>query len=118
MRLTARTACLALISCSVAVVAASSLPHTSAAATLTNGDRVTRTVTVIVGASRKTHELKPGSLLKELCTKRCIVRIDNSDDKDFVLDGTERVTIEDGLLYYDGEVAPRAETEAKPQTGK
>ena len=104
MKLTARTAHLAPLAGLAFVLAVSSLTHHSTAATVTNGDRVTRKITVIMGTSRQTHELKPGGHLKDVCKRRCIVRLDDNDDKDFVLDGTERVTIEDGLLYYDGEV--------------
>ena len=114
MKLTARSAHLATLACAAFALAVSSLAHHATAATLTNGDRVARTVTVIMGTTRQTHELKPGGLLKNLCKRRCIVRLDENGDKDFVLDGTERVTIEDGLLYYDGEVAaPQQPAKAK-----
>lgn len=113
MKLTARTAHLAPFACLAFVLAVGSPTHHSIAATVTNGDRVTHTITIIMGTSRKTHELKPGGLLKDLCERRCIVRLDEKGDKDFVLDGSERVTIEDGLLYYDGEVAVPQKPKAK-----
>lgn len=82
------------------------LPATRAA-TLTNADRVAHSIMVIKDNVRQSHELRPGGLLEELCQDGCIVRIDGDPDKDFILEGSERVSIEGGLLYYDGEVAPK-----------
>ena len=85
----------------------------SAAATLTNADRTERTLTVIRGDTRETQIVKSGALVKDLCANGCIVRIDNDPERDFILEGRERVTIEDGLLYYDGEQAPEAQSPDK-----
>lgn len=87
------------------------LVHTAVAATLTNADRNDRTITVIKGAELRTEILKSGTLIKGLCPDGCIVRIDGNPDRDFILEGRERVTIENGLLYYDGEISPEAKSE-------
>lgn len=83
------------------------------ATTLVNADRVTRNILVIKGATRIPHALKPGAVLKELCQDGCIVRIDEDANRDFVLEGTERVTIEGGLLYYDGELSKPAKRKSQ-----
>jgi len=80
----------------------------AAASTLTNGDSQGRTITVIKGADRHTQEVEGGVQVKALCPDGCIVRLDNDPERDFILEGRERVTIEDGLLYYDGEILPEA----------
>ena len=79
-------------------------------------DRVARTIMVMKDSVRQTHELKPGGLLKELCQDGCIVRIDGDPDKDFILEGSERVSIERGLLFYDGEVAPKRDASKRDKT--
>jgi len=85
------------------------------ASTMVNADRVTRNILVIQGSTRTPHELKPGAVMKDVCAQGCIVRIDKDANRDFVLEGTERVTIEGGLLYYDGELAKPAPSKDKSQ---
>ena len=100
---------LSLISlATVVMLAASTAPWPTVAATITNADRVDHSLTIIRGDQRTTHALKGGALLENLCEKGCIVRIDDDPQRDFILEGRERVSIEDGLMYYDGEVAPKA----------
>lgn len=83
----------------------------AAATTLINADRNDRTISVIEGESRKTQTLKQGAVIENLCPDGCIVRIDGDPARDFILEGRERVTIENGLLYYDGEISPEAKSE-------
>ena len=99
---------LAISLSAVVMLAASTANHAAVAATLTNADRIDRSITIIIGAQRTTHALKAGALLENLCTNGCIVRIDDDPKRDFILEGRERVSIEDGLMYYDGELAPKA----------
>ena len=80
------------------------------ASALANADPVARGITIINGAVRQTQRVEPGALIQKLCLDGCIVRIDDDPKRDFVLEGRERVTIEDGLLYYDGEVAAEVTT--------
>ncbi|MGI9421676.1 MAG: hypothetical protein ACR2PA_00605 [Hyphomicrobiaceae bacterium] len=98
----------------VVMLAASTAPFAAVAATITNADRVDRSITIIVGNRRTTHALKAGGLLEELCTDGCVVRIDDDPKRDFILEGRERVSIEDGLMYYDGEVAAKLPSDDKP----
>ncbi len=84
-----------------------------AAATLANADRIDRKLTVIKGSSRDSQTVKAGALIKEFCPDGCIVRINKDPQRDFILEGRERVTIEDGLLYYDGELAAETQVQDK-----
>ncbi|MGI9523460.1 MAG: hypothetical protein ACR2PG_17655 [Hyphomicrobiaceae bacterium] len=72
------------------------------AVTVTNVDRVPRKITVVQGAARETHTLEQNAIVRGLCNNGCIVRIDDDPEKDFRLEGNERVSIENGLLFYDG----------------
>ena len=85
------------------------------ASTMVNADRVARNILVIEGNSRTPQKLEPGATIKEVCPTGCIVRIDEDANRDFVLEGKERVTIEGGLLYYDGELAKPAKRKPKSQ---
>ena len=77
------------------------------AASITNRDDVARALKIIEGSNTRDHQLAAGATLDDVCKDGCLVRIDGSADKDFVLEGTERVSIEGGLMYYDGEVTPK-----------
>ncbi len=78
------------------------------ASTMVNADRVTRNILIITGTSRTPQALQPGATVKDVCPQGCVVRIDEDANRDFVLEGNERVTIEGGLLYYDGELTKPA----------
>jgi hypothetical protein len=93
----------ALLTAAVLVVAASTTDVV--AATLRNNDAKTYKVDVIVKSSRRQHELAPGKTLADFCAEGCIIRLDESAENDYALEGTERVSIEGGVVYYDGEVA-------------
>jgi hypothetical protein len=94
-----------LLSC-MAVVMLGLASAGAYSASVTNRDNTARSLKVIEASKATDHDLAPGKSLDDVCNEGCIVRIDGSPEKDFVLEGTERVSIEGGLLYYDGEVAP------------
>ena len=73
------------------------------AVTLANKDRVTYKIEIIAKSTRLEHELGPGKSMAEICKKGCIIRLNGSADDDYELEGSERVSIEGGLVYYDGE---------------
>lgn len=104
MRLSVGTTTIALLFAMAAVLAAGIGASAGRAATLANADATAHTITIINKTKRETKNLAPGGHLAEVCESGCIVRIDGSPEKDFVLEGSERVTVEGGLLYYDGEV--------------
>lgn len=89
-------------------------PLSSEAASITNRDARPHTLRIIEGKRPTDHRLQPGGRLDDVCSDGCIVRIDGDADKDFVLEGTERVSIENDLMYYDGEVAAR-ERQSRPK---
>lgn len=74
------------------------------AVTLTNRDVKPHSIEVMVKSSRRRHELPAGKSLAKFCEEGCIIRLNDSADNDYQLEGTERVSIEGGLVYYDGEV--------------
>jgi hypothetical protein len=88
-------------------------PASSEAASIINRDARTHTLRIIEGKRPKDLQLAPGGRLDDVCMNGCIIRIDGSADKDFILEGTERVSLENDLMYYDGEVVPR-ERKARP----
>ncbi len=80
----------------------------SYSASLVNQDARTVEITIIKGASRTNETIAAGGHRENLCPNGCIVRIDKDPKRDFILEGDERVSIESGLLYYDGELVPDA----------
>jgi hypothetical protein len=76
------------------------------AASVTNRDDKDHKVTIMEGDARQEHMLKPAASLQGICRKGCIIRLDDSDNDDYELDGSELVSIEDGYLYYDGPEDP------------
>ena len=108
-----KPATLTVTAIAVSGLLTSFLPHRVDASSLTNRDQVTRQISVISGAERKTTDLSAGGVLKQFCPKGCVIRIDGDPKRDFVLEGRERVTVEDGLLYYEGEMPAEDQTAKK-----
>ncbi len=94
-----------------ALAAASAAPQAANAVTLTNQDSKPYKIEVKAKSARQEHELAPGKSLTDFCKDGCIIRLNGSADADYQLEGTERVSIEGGLVYYDGE-------EVKPKDTK
>jgi hypothetical protein len=100
---------------SFAILASVGAAH---AITITNRDDKDHKLTIIEGEAKKDHTLKAAAVLENLCTKGCIVRLNDSENDEYELEGTEVVSIEDGYLYYDGPDAPAEQPPAgapKPQ---
>ena len=76
------------------------------AVSITNRDEHDHKVTIIEGDSKVDHLLKPSQALTGICTKGCIVRLNDGDDDEYQLEAEDVVSIEDGSLYYDGPDAP------------
>jgi translation initiation factor 1 (eIF-1/SUI1) len=88
------------------------------AITVTNRDDKDHKVTIIEGEAKKDHTLKAAAVLENLCMKGCVVRLNDSENDEYELEGTEVVSIEDGYLYYDGPETPTEQPPAgapKPQ---
>lgn len=73
------------------------------AVTLTNNDSVTYKIEVIAKPAGIKQELAPGKSIKDICQQGCVIRLNGSADNEYELEGSERVSIEGGLVYYDGE---------------
>ncbi len=92
----------------------------SDAISITNRDDKDHKITVIEGEAKTDHALKAAAVLENLCMKGCVVRLNDSENDEYELEGTEVVSIEDGYLYYDGpdtptEPAPPAAPGAAPK---
>ncbi len=80
------------------------LPLQSAGAvTLSNNDSTAYKIEIMVKTAIREHELAPGKKLIGVCKAGCVIRLNGSAADDYELEGTERISIEGGLVYYDGE---------------
>lgn len=75
----------------------------SAAVTLVNRDDKDHKLTVIEDSGAKTtdHVLKPSQVLEGICEKGCVIRINDSEEDEYELEAGDKVSIEEGYLYYD-----------------
>ena len=78
----------------------------AAAIKVKNNDDKEHKITVIEGETKKDHVLKPTAVLEGICLKGCVIRLNDSDNDEYELEGGEEVSIEDGYLYYDSAEAP------------
>jgi hypothetical protein len=89
----------------LALAVAIALPATaaSAAVTLVNRDDKDHKLTVIEDNGTKTteHILKPSQVLEGICERGCVVRINDSEEDEYELEAGDKVSIEEGYLYYD-----------------
>lgn len=91
------------------------LTRPAAAASIANTDDKDYKLTVVEAGASRVQTLKPGGVLDGVCPKGCIVRIGDSANDEYELEGADVVSIEDGLLYSDGTAAGGA---AKPPAAK
>jgi hypothetical protein len=84
------------------------------AASITNRDERDHAVTIIEGEAKADHMLRPSQTLSDVCLKGCTIRMNRSEDDDYLLFGGDAVSIEDGTVFYDtpdassGPASPRA----------
>jgi hypothetical protein len=71
------------------------------ASSITNRDDRDYKLTVIEDTATKDHQLAPSATLKGVCLQGCVVRLDDSGTDEYELEGSDAVSIENGLLYYD-----------------
>ncbi len=83
-----------------------------AAVSITNRDDKDHKLTILEndGATSTDHVLKASQVLEGVCKSGCIIRLNDSEEDEYELEGAEVVSIEEGYLYYDG-VEP---TEGEP----
>jgi len=81
----------------------------ASAASLTNRDDKDHKLTIQEREAKLEQTLKPGGVLDGVCLKGCTIRLGTSEDDEYVLEGTEVLTIEDNKLYDDStDVTPDA----------
>jgi hypothetical protein len=95
-----------LLATVAATVAATLVCGAANAVSVTNRDDKEQKIQIVEGDIKKDHTLKPAAVLDGVCLKGCVIRLNDNDNDEYELDGTEVVTIEDGYLYYDGPDAP------------
>lgn len=88
----------------------------SATVTVTNRDEKDHKLTVVEedGAKKADLTLKALQVLEGICAKGCVIRLNDSEDDEYELEGTETVSIEEGYLYYDGPEVPGEAPAAAP----
>ena len=91
----------AAISAVLALALSSSLAN--ATISLTNRDNRDHKLTVIEdnGAKTTDHALKPSQVLEGICPQGCVIRLNDSQEDEYELEANDKVSIEDGYLYYD-----------------
>lgn len=89
---------MALTVCAIAALLMTSAAY---AATVANRDSQGIRVLIIEDTVRQDQVLLPGKVIDGVCQKGCIIRLNDSDDTEYELEGSERVSVEEGFLYYD-----------------
>lgn len=96
------------------------VPIRADAANISNKDGKAYEVTIEERGSHSTHEVAPGESLDGVCLRGCVVILGGVEDGAYRLpEGNEIVTIEEGVLFYDGAIAARPEEDTAPgKTGE
>jgi hypothetical protein len=98
----------------IAFLAVLSVADAAHAVSVTNRDTKDHKISIIAGDNRQEQLLKPGDKLEGLCPSGCLIRLNDSENDEYELEGPEIVSIEDGYLYYDGPEAPATAPAASP----
>ena len=83
------------------MIAALLMTSAASAVTVINRDVKEIKLTIIEGDARQDQVLQPGKVTEGVCQKGCIVRLNDSDNDEYELEGSEAVSVEEGFLYYD-----------------
>jgi hypothetical protein len=86
-----------------AAVSIGSAVSATASVTLVNRDEKDHKLTIIEDSGAKTseHMLKPSQVLEGICEKGCVIRLNDSEEDEYELEPNDKVSIEEGYLYYD-----------------
>lgn len=83
------------------MIAALLMTSAATAVTVTNRDDKDVKVTIIEGEARQDNVLGAGKVVDGVCQKGCIVRLNDSENDEYELEGSEAVSVEEGFLYFD-----------------
>ena len=83
-------------------IAALLMTSAASAVTVTNRDEKDVKVSVIEGAAKQDSVVLAGKVLDGVCQKGCIIRLNDSENDEYELNGSEIVAVEEGFLYFDG----------------
>ncbi len=104
----------ALATCTIAALLMTSA---ASAVTITNrGDKETK-VSVIEGSASQDQVLAAGKVLEGVCQKGCIIRLNDSENDEYELEGSEIVSVDEGFLYYNGPDAGAASSQGDRPAG-
>ncbi len=75
----------------------------TAAVTVVNRDDKDYKLTIVEdnGARTTDHTLKPSQVLEGVCEQGCLMRVNDSEEDEYELQAGDKVSIEEGYLYYD-----------------
>lgn len=74
-----------------------------ASVTVVNRDDKDYKLTIVEdnGARTTDHTLKPSQVLEGICEQGCLMRVNDSEEDEYELQAGDKVSIEEGYLYYD-----------------
>ena len=91
------------------------------AATIANRGEKEVKLKITEDTSVKDEILQVGKVITGVCQKSCIIRLNDNVNDEYELNGSESVSVEGGLLYYDSPVnggAPPVGSTSGEQGGK
>ena len=92
----------------ISTIAALLMTSAASAVTITNrGDKEVK-LSVVEGSAKQDQVLAIGKVVEGVCQKGCIIRLNDSENDEYELQGSEVVSVEEGFLYYDGPDAGNA----------
>lgn len=83
------------------MIAALLMTSAASAVTITNRSDKDEKVTIIEGEARRDNVLGAGKVIDGVCQKGCIVRLNDSENDEYELEGSDAVSVEEGFLYFD-----------------
>lgn len=100
-------------------IAALLMTSAAAAATITNRSDTEVKLAVTEGSGKQEHTLAAGKVLDGVCQKGCIIRLVEPKGDDYELNGSDRVLVDEGYVYYESlaqEGAPKSGSGSEGQT--
>lgn len=88
-----------------------------ASVTLVNRDDKDHKLTILEDGGAKTteHTLNPSQVLEGICEKGCVIRLNDREEDEYELEPNDKVSIEEGYLYYDEPSATQQGSGGAPQ---